>query len=119
MFPESRLHIDGALCRFEHFAQWWRERRVFAAAHNGDELEPRVAAIFDEAFPRPFEDLPRRYEVDRNEFTLWGDELLFIITARGFIAGTLQLHIKLLDVRTRTKATVLEMLRPPFLTAEE
>ena len=119
VFPESRLQIDGSLCRFEHFAQWWRERRVFAAAHNGDELDKRVANMFDEAFPRPFEDLPRRDEWDRNEFVLWGDELLFIITARGFIAGTLQLHVKLLDVRARTRATVLETLRPPFLVVEE
>ena len=119
VFPESRLHIDGSTCRFEHFAQWWRERRVFAAAHTGDELQKRVVNMFDEAFPRPFEEIPRRADWDRSEFVLWGDELLFIIAARGFIAGTLQLHVKLLDVRARTRATVLESLRPPFLAVSE
>ena len=52
----------------------------------------------------------QRGKWDRNEFALWADEPLFVITARGFIAGTLQLHVKLLDVRARTRAAALDSL---------
>ncbi|KAH8115024.1 hypothetical protein DFH11DRAFT_1590989 [Phellopilus nigrolimitatus] len=123
VFPESRLRVDGAPCRFEHFAHWWRARRAPGGVHFGfgyggpPRADVREAErVFDEAFPPPFEDTPARGEwCDRSEFALWGDELMFVITARGFIAGTLQLHVKLLDVRARTRAAVLETLRPPFL----
>ena len=82
-----------------------------AAGARADERE--AERVFDIAFPSPFEETSARDEwCERNEFVLWGDELLFIITARGFIAGTLQLHVKLLDVRARTRAEVLDSLRP-------
>ncbi len=68
--------------------------------------------LFDEAFPLPFEDAARRQEADVNEFVLFADELLFVITARGFLAGTLQCHVKLLNVRARTRAAVLDCMRP-------
>ncbi|TDL27011.1 hypothetical protein BD410DRAFT_480703 [Rickenella mellea] len=114
VYPESRLHLDGtSSMRVEQFALWWRTRRVFGFAGMVEPADEQALRIFDEAFPRPFEDAPRREEFDRNEFVLWGDELLFVITARGFIAGTLQLHVKLLSVWARTRATVLETLRPP------
>lgn len=89
-------------------------RRAPAFIVLGTRADDREAErVFDVAFPTPFEETPARGEwCDRNEFVLWGDELLFIITARGFIAGTLQLHVKLLDVRTRTRAEVLDSLRP-------
>lgn len=77
--------------------------------------DEHASMIFDSAFPRPFEEseVPHHApESEENEFALWGDELLFVITARGFIAGTLQLHVKLLDVKARTRATVLDGLRP-------
>lgn len=116
MYPESRLRVDGgAPVRLEHFAHWWRARRVFAYPGPVDPADERAARVFDDAFPSPFEDGPRRAAWDRSEFVLWGDELLFVITARGFIAGTLQLHVKLLDVRARTRAAVLETLRPPTM----
>lgn len=89
-------------------------RRAPAFVGAGARPDEREAErIFDTAFPSPFEESPARGEwCDRNEFVLWGDELLFVITARGFIAGTLQLHVKLLDVRARTRAAVIETLRP-------
>lgn len=121
VFPESRLRIDGQACRFDHFAQWWRNRWRDTAYDEPtpNPLTPSLASssdrIFDEAFPRPFELQERMADWDRNEFVLWADELLFVITARGFIAGTLQLHMKLLDVRARTRAAVLDCLRPAYL----
>lgn len=70
-------------------------------------------AVFDAAFPQPFEDAAAREEWnERSEFALWGDELMFVIAARGFLAGTLQLHVRLLDVRARTRAEVVEGCRP-------
>lgn len=77
--------------------------------------DKQAELIFDGAFPRPFEDTARRLDLDRTEFTMWADELLFVITGRGFIAGTLQLRVKLLDVRARTRAAVFDSLRPPYL----
>ncbi|KAL5520563.1 hypothetical protein ACEPAG_9787 [Sanghuangporus baumii] len=114
VFPDSHLHINDTRLRFEHFAHWWRMRRAPAFIGAGARADEREAEkTFDSAFPSPFEESPARGEwSDRNEFVLWGDELLFIITARGFIAGTLQLHVKLLDVRARTRAAVIETLRP-------
>lgn len=121
VFPESRLRIDGERVRFEHFAHWWRARRrgewLFGERVTADTRD--AERVFDAAFPQPFEEVASRGEwCERNEFMLWGDELLFVITARGFLAGTLQLHLKLLDVRARTRAEVLEMLRPPCLAEE-
>lgn len=121
VFPESRLTIDGERLRFEHFASWWVGRRApysNSAMHWRDEHGERVERIFNDAFPRPFEERDRRNEYDNNEFMLWGDDLLFIITARGFLAGTLQLHVKLLDVCARTRAEVLNSLKPPSLLAK-
>ncbi len=125
VFPETRLRVDDGLsgdrntqtCRLEQFASWWRARR---APFRPPVYEPptddqQAELIFDRAFPRPFEDAARRLDWDRTDFTLWADELLFIITGRGFIARTLQLHMKVLDVRARTRAAVLDSLRPPYL----
>jgi hypothetical protein len=117
VFPESRLQIDNSHVRFEHFAHWWRNRRTPRIDYIITRDQRDAEAVFDDAFPSPFEDMPARGEwCDRNEFSLWGDELLFIITARGFIAGTLQLHVKLLDVKARTKSAVLDTLRPLAVT---
>lgn len=116
VFPESRIHIDRRMAiRFENFAAWWRARRCPFTVHN-DPKDERADGILDEAFPRELDEQGQNGS-ERNEFALWGDELLFVITARGFIAGTLQLHVKLLDVRARTRAAVLDTLRPPFLQA--
>ena len=112
VFPESRLYIDGTRVRFEQFPVWWRARRAPFAPLK--EAEETAIQIFEAAFPSPFEPT-KRDEVDKNEFSLWADELLFVIAARGFIAGTLQLHVKLLDVRARTRAEILSSLRPPYL----
>ena len=117
VLPESRLSINNNQVRFEHFAHWWRTRRspAFDSGFRGpprtDEIE--AERVFDDAFPAPFEESAARGDwCDRNEFVLWGDELLFVITARGFLAGTLQLHVKLLNVKSRTRAEVLQSVRP-------
>lgn len=125
VLPETRIRVDDGLggdrnsqtCRLEQFASWWRARRapfrqpVFDPPSDDKQAE----LIFDRAFPRPFEDAARRLDLDRTEFTMWADELLFVITGRGFIAGTLQLRMNILDVRARTRASVLDSLRPPYL----
>ena len=112
VLPESRLHIDSHSVRFENFAHWWRVRRA-RIDYNVTEEQRESERVFDDSFPSPFEDAPARGEwCERNEFVLWADELLFVITARGFLAGTLQLHMKLLDARARTRATVFEGLKP-------
>ena len=114
VYPESRLHIDGEKAiHFQHFAAWWRAR-CSAFKPPTDPVDEHANQILDYAFAGPFDDHGQSV-LERNEFALWGDELLFVITARGFIAGTLQLHVKLLDVRARTRAAVLDSLRPPFL----
>ena len=113
VLPESRLHLDNHPTRFEHFSHWWRVRHAPRIEYITSEDQKLAEAVFDNAFPSPFEDDPDHGDwCDRNEFVVWADELLFVITARGFLAGTLQLHVKLLDARARTRSTVLEDLRP-------
>lgn len=113
VLPESRLHLDNHSIRFEHFSHWWRVRHVPRIDYITSEDQKFAETIFDNAFPPPFEDDPAHRDwCDRNEFVVWADELLFVITARGFLAGTLQLHVRLLDARARTRSTVLESLRP-------
>ena len=112
VYPESRLQLDGKACRFEHFAQWWRVQCCATLREFGAVVNEVASQIFDEVFPLPFEDAPRKDHVRQNECVVWADELIFAITARGFIAGTLQLHVKLLDVKARSKLAVLDTLRP-------
>lgn len=118
MTPDARLHLDGASIRFEHFAHWWRvRRRVPFNTPSADAIE--AEKVFDMAFPQPFEDRAAREDWnERCEFSLWGDELMFVIGARGFLAGTLQLYVKLLDVRARSRSEVLASLRPPYLSGD-
>lgn len=131
--PESLLYIsndatdythrNSKKIRFEHFAQWWRGRRVFAYAgpataygYGHEEVNVDAMKVLDDAFPLPFEDDTRREDWDKNEFVLFADELTFIIIARGFLAGSLQCQVKLLSAKTRTKAAVLESLKPLVLS---
>lgn len=112
VFPESRLQLDGKFCRFEHFAQWWRVQTSPTLREFGATASEVAAQIFDDVFPVPFEDAPRKDMVRPSECVVWADELFFVIAARGFIAGRLQLQFMLLDVRARSKLAVLDTLRP-------
>jgi hypothetical protein len=130
-YEDSLLHIDGTTIRSANLTPWWRYRTGMSKMY----LPQQGFSTLDAAFPlyddileiQRDSDEPAFSERDkeRSSFALWADEMLFVmqtevkhrdwqdVDLHDLPKDAIRVSIKVLDVKTRTRAAVLKEMSAP------
>ncbi|TFK52619.1 hypothetical protein OE88DRAFT_1734589 [Heliocybe sulcata] len=106
VFSGGKMRVDNLDMSLSFFHEWWQ---VYTRSNSvGWDEKERSFLSFQPATLEPTDGPYGRYEG-----ILWADEILFTVIRRSSDAGDPVLHIKLADLKARTRGAVLSDLSPP------
>ncbi|EPQ54438.1 hypothetical protein GLOTRDRAFT_139027 [Gloeophyllum trabeum ATCC 11539] len=103
VFQGGKMCIDDDVLLLSDFSYWWHDPSSAESSKASLSLFNRLSPLTIEPSSRPYA---------RYEGVLWADEVLFTIIKRSSDAGDPVLHIKLADLKARTRGAVLSELVP-------
>ncbi|KZT25392.1 hypothetical protein NEOLEDRAFT_1148028 [Neolentinus lepideus HHB14362 ss-1] len=106
VFSGGKMRINDLVMSLTYFSSWWQSNtRASIYDREGE------GSAFLDFQPSTLE--PAEAPYCRYEGVLWADEALFTVVGRSSDAGDPVLHIKLADLKARSRGAVLSDLSPP------